>query len=318
MLDNVFTICERFSARLWYTGRNWVLKMTDGGDCTAIVSVQDCAWPAAFVSCVASITSRDVALPLCRESDWKLSTPFLPSSEALWRQTQALLQCAITWRDVWVSWRVTYFCSPFGLPERAASCVAEHTACNVIPTDCRCKALQVSTNEALQMLSECSLLCMHVFSAPTYSKMYSRLFQMHFNVAALTHWCPWVSVLIVLRRMNVKYVDTGMFIVHVVKILRTFHHFMCQTISWSALIGNNEDSSWSQSRNRLAHTSPKHRKWTFVRFQFDTNYTKKRYDAVIYDLCSPREEAWDSQPMGQGLHKGTQNKNLMVARWWTL
>lgn len=226
------------------------LKMTDGGDCLAIVSVLDCSWPAAFVSCVASITSRDVALPLCKESDWKLSTPFLLSSEALWRQTKAVLQRAVTWRDVWVSWRVTYFCSPFGLPERAASCVAEHTACNVIPTDCRCKALQVTTNEALQMLSECSLLCMHMSSqhqpTPKCILVYFKCILMSLH----SHWCPCVRVLIVLRRMNVKYVDTGMFIVHVVKILRTFRLFMCQTISWSGLIGNNEDSSWSQSRKK--------------------------------------------------------------------
>ncbi len=40
------------------------------------------------------------------------------------------------------------FAPLFGLLERAASCAAEHTACNVIPSDCRCEALQATTNEA--------------------------------------------------------------------------------------------------------------------------------------------------------------------------
>lgn len=62
----------------------------------------------------------------------------------------------------------------FGLLERAASCTAEHTACNVIPSDCRCKARQAPTNEACtDAAGTFCIMHAYVFSAPTYSKMYS-------------------------------------------------------------------------------------------------------------------------------------------------
>lgn len=90
---------------------NWVLdsKMIYSRDCRAITS--DCSPLAAFVFSVASNRSRDEAgLPLCRENKWKgaVESHFCSLS---WK-TQALLQCGITARDVWVSERMTYFCSP--------------------------------------------------------------------------------------------------------------------------------------------------------------------------------------------------------------
>lgn len=147
------------------------------------------------------------------------------------------------------------------LLERAARCVAEHTACNVIPTDCRCKALQVSTNEALQMLSECSLLCMHMSSqhrpTPKCILVYFKCILMLLH----SRWCPCVSVLIVLRRMNVKHVDTGMFIVHVVKNFKNISPFYVPNYF---MAGTNWQQ-WrlqlvpvkKQARRPITHTSPK-------------------------------------------------------------
>lgn len=157
MLDNVFTICEGFFSQIVIqqmqlgSEDDWWQRLLSYRFSTGL-----------FMTCCFCFLCGTHHQQRCGfafvQGKWLEA---VDSLFALWRQTQALLLCAITGRDVRVSWRVTYFCSPSGLLW-AASCVAEHTACNVIPTDCRCKALQVSTNEALQMLSEYSLLCMHL------------------------------------------------------------------------------------------------------------------------------------------------------------
>lgn len=98
---------------------------------------------------MASTRSRDEALCAVKQRGKELSTPILPhitghlmadaSTTAAWNHWE---RCAGLWEGDLLS------LPSFGVPERAASLTAEHTVYNVIPSDCRCKALQATTDEA--------------------------------------------------------------------------------------------------------------------------------------------------------------------------
>lgn len=162
---------------------NWILdsEMIYSGYCLAIISVMDCSPPAAFVSCVSSKRRiRDEALlPLCRRSEWKRAVDSHFCSHQRPSHGRHKHCCSVESLGMCGSlWGWPTFAPLFGLMGRAVSCTAERTACNVIPSDCRCKALQATTNEAWCADAAWMFCIMHacVFSAATYSKMYSLVY----------------------------------------------------------------------------------------------------------------------------------------------
>lgn len=92
---------------------------------------------------------RLLCLCAVKHRDKELSTPILAS-------VAVPLMADASTTAVWNHWEICVglwegdllLLPSFGLLERAARLTAEHTACNVVPSDCRCKALQATTNEA--------------------------------------------------------------------------------------------------------------------------------------------------------------------------